>query len=66
MPLGLINQQEVFTFALADGLDRPLIPYDRARGGAKPKAGKVAQAPLPGRGTSTSCCQRLPLQYPHR
>ena len=57
MPLGLIDQQEVFGFALADGLDRPLIPYDRARGvgaagddairnarRAKPKAGKLRRA----------------------
>ena len=32
MPKGLIDQQEVFGFALADGLNRPLIPHYRARG----------------------------------
>ena len=31
MPTGMIDQQEVFGFALADGLARPLIPHDRAR-----------------------------------
>ena len=31
MPKGLLDQQEVFGFALADGLGRPLIPGDRAR-----------------------------------
>jgi len=31
MPKGLLDQQEVFGFALADGLNRPLIPGDRAR-----------------------------------
>lgn len=31
MPLGLLDQQEVFGFALADGLGRPIIPGGRAR-----------------------------------
>jgi len=57
MPHGLIDQQEVFGFALADGLGRPLIPHDRARGvgsagddairnanRAKPKQGALRRA----------------------
>ena len=31
MPKRLLDQKEVFGFALADGLGRPLIPGDRAR-----------------------------------
>lgn len=31
MPKGLLDQQEVFGFALADGLGRDIIPGDRAR-----------------------------------
>ena len=38
MPLGLIDMKEVLGFALADGLNRPLIPHDRA--------GRVGQAGL--------------------
>ena len=32
MPKGLLDQQEVFGFALADGVGRPLLPHDAARG----------------------------------
>ena len=31
MPKGLLDQQEVFGFALADGVRRPLLPHDAAR-----------------------------------
>jgi hypothetical protein len=31
MPKGLLDQQEVFGFALADGVGRPLLPHDAAR-----------------------------------
>ena len=32
MPKGLIDRQEVYGFALADGLGRPLLPHDAAGG----------------------------------
>ena len=31
MPERLIDRQEVFAFALADALGRPLLPHDAAR-----------------------------------
>ena len=57
MPMVLIDQQEVFAFALADGLGRPPLPHDAARSvgqagddaikgakGSKEKPGELTRA----------------------
>lgn len=44
MPQGLIDAQEVFGFALADGLGRPLLPHDAARGVGQAGDNAVAAA----------------------